>query len=183
MLQFESQRLNKQPLEVIRHDELEDTSTPFAFSDVVRSAYCAGLPYLAEASVRRLFTAPPPVLDSFGPRSLVEREQYLDYLEFRSFRETLFCRREVRLSAWLATMETDNPGMIGVLDRLPELWPSAERFSDLPDARLVELRVHQQVPRREEGRIPVASPLARAQFAGDGLYAGWKAEFGWGVWG
>ena len=68
--------------------------------------------------------------------------------------------------------------MIGVLDRLHELWPSAERFSDLPDAAgmeaaianlaangLVELRVHQQVPRREEGRIPVASPLARAQFA------------------
>ena len=108
VLQFESQRLNKQPLEVIRHDELEDTSAPFAFSDVVRSAYGAGLQYLAEASVRRLFTTPPPVPDSFGPRSLVEREQYLDYLEFRSFRETLFCRREVRLErvadAWLATM-------------------------------------------------------------------------------
>ncbi len=211
VLQFESQRLNKQPLEVIRHDELEDTSTPFAFSDVVRSAYGAGLQYLAEASVRRLFTTPPTVPDSFGPCSLVEREQYLDYLEFRSFRETLFCRKEISLDrerivervsrAWLAspvirvengddgaarfripskqgTLETDNPGMIGVLDRLHELWPSAERFSDLPDAAgmeaaianlaakgLVELRVHQQVPRREEGRIPVASPLARAQFA------------------
>ena len=211
VLQFEAQRLNKQPLEVIRHDELEDNSTPFHFSDVVQSANGAGLQYLAEASVRRLFMEAPPVPESFGPCDVVEREQYRDYLEFRSFRETLFCRRQITLAreavvervskAWLAspvireengadgaarfrdprhtgTLETNNPMMIGVLDRLLALWPSAERFSDLPGAAgmegaiaklaaagLVELRVHQQVPRRVDGRIPVASPLARAQFA------------------
>ena len=71
-------------------------------------------------------------------------------------------------------METNDPAVIGILERLSAIWPSAERFEDLPGdsgisqlvaAGLVELRTHPLVPARVAGRIPVASPLARAQFA------------------
>jgi len=211
VLKSESARLNKQPLEVLRHDDLEENYTPFLFKDVVASADGAGLQYLAESSERRLFVPLPPLPESFGPCSLVEQEQYLDFLEFRSFRKTLFCRKPVSLArdrvvervtkAWLAspvvreeegaggtarfrdprrpgTLETDNPAIIGILDYLQDIWPSAERFLELPGAEgmegsiaqlagagLIELRVHPQVPRRVDGRIPVASPLARVQFA------------------
>ena len=197
--------MNKRRLAVLRHDELEDNYAPFCFSDVASAADAAGLQYLAEASVRRLFTPVDPALqkalDELAQAGIIEREQYLDYLEFRSFRETLFCRKSVALEregvsrrmskAWLAsplcksgnqfrnprnngTMETNDPAVTGILERLSAIWPSAERFEDLPGdsgisqlvaAGLVELRTHPLVPARVAGRIPVASPLARAQFA------------------
>jgi len=205
VLEFESERLNKRRLAVLRHDELGDNYAPFQFSDVAAAADAAGFQYLAEASLRRLFTpVDPPLqkaLDELAPAGLIEREQYLDYLEFRSFRESLFCRNSVSLEregagrrmskAWLASplcksgnqfrdsrsngaMETNDPAVIGLLERLSAIWPSAERFEDLPgdsgigqlvSAGLVDLRTHPLVPLRVAGRIPVASPLARAQFA------------------
>jgi SAM-dependent methyltransferase len=101
VLTFESQRLRTQRLEVIHHDEAGPCFMPFHFSDIAGEADHVGLRYVAEASVRRLFApvnaAMRDVLDALGESDLVSREQYLDFLEFRSFRETVFCRKEVVL--------------------------------------------------------------------------------------
>ncbi len=158
VLENEAERLGKQPLAVLRHDELEDNCRAFSLSDVVASGEAAGLQYLGESSVRQVFQPVKESLDSalaeFGATEVVEREQYLDYLEFRGFRETLFCRREVVLDRdgakrrmerlWMASavvregesfrdlrtkaaIATTDPELIRWLERLGSMWPSAER--------------------------------------------------------
>lgn len=209
VLAFESDRLGKQRLDVISHDEMGDFYQAFRFAEIVAES---GLQYMGEASLRRLFSPLEGVLakalDGFEPKNLISREQYLDFLEFRSFRETMFCRKAVHLdregvrgriqNLFLASplkndgvgpggatkfrhrqtdgvIQTNHPEVIGILKRLEACWPSAVVCADLTDvtepicqlvaAGLVELRSHPLVPPRVDGRIPVASPLARVQLA------------------
>ena len=207
LLAFESDRLGKQRLEVISHDEMGAFYTSFRFADIATES---GLQYLAESSLRRLLTPLDrelsKTLDGFAPKDLIAREQYLDFLEFRSFRETVFCRSAIPLDRegvrgriqklYLASslekvgpgaggamkfqdrqtdgvIQTNHPEVIRILERLGACWPSAIAGVDLPEATeplcqlvgagLVELRSHPLVAPRVQGRIPMASPLARVQ--------------------
>ena len=125
VLAFESERLAKQRLDVISHDEMGAFYNSFRFAEIVAES---GLQYLGEASLRRLFTPLEgelvKALEGFGPKDLIAREQYLDFLEFRSFRETVFCRGSVQLDrdgvrgrigkTYLASpLEKDGPGTGG----------------------------------------------------------------------
>ncbi len=98
VLAFESGRLAKQRLDVISHDEMGAFYNSFRFSEIVAES---GLQYLAESSIRRLLTPLDgelaKALEGFAAKDLIAREQYLDFLEFRSFRETVFCRGSVQL--------------------------------------------------------------------------------------
>ena len=125
VLAFESERLGKQRLDVISHDEMGAFYNSFRFAEIVAES---GLQYLAESSLRRLL-APldaelTKAVDGFGATDLIAREQYLDFLEFRSFRETVFCRRPIQLdrdgvrgrvrNLYLASpLENDGPGAGG----------------------------------------------------------------------
>jgi SAM-dependent methyltransferase len=125
VLTFELERLGKQRLDVISHDEMGAFYNSFRFAEIVAES---GLQYVAESSLRRLL-APldaelTKAVDGFGATDLVAREQYLDFLEFRSFRETVFCRKQVPLdrdgvrgrvrNMYLASpLENDGPGAGG----------------------------------------------------------------------
>jgi SAM-dependent methyltransferase len=78
------------------HDLLADENEPLYFLDFVDAAGEHDLQFLAEADFGTMSTAgyPPPVqrqLDGLPNR--LEREQYIDFIQLRRFRQTLLCRR------------------------------------------------------------------------------------------
>ncbi|MEO7330070.1 MAG: class I SAM-dependent methyltransferase [Minicystis sp.] len=80
------------------YEHMVEHNRPQYFRDFARDAARAGLQYLADAH----FTTMVP--DRFGPEAtamidemsstIVDTEQYLDYLELRFFRRTLLCHQE-----------------------------------------------------------------------------------------
>jgi len=77
------------------HDELEQTNEPVYFRDFARHAGRYGLQYLGEAEPHVMFdpVGPLPWLQD----NVLEREQYLDFLRARRFRQTLLCREGIPL--------------------------------------------------------------------------------------
>ncbi len=88
--------------ETIYHDDLAPINTPFYFHQFAAQASQHGLQYLSEANFyeTRYHHFPPRVremLSQFGPEHEILKEQYLDFLKGRSFRQTLLCRNEIQL--------------------------------------------------------------------------------------
>ena len=87
---------------VLYHDDLEHENTPVLFTDFVDHAAAHRLQYLAEAdwfemTPGRLSPAAADLLAHAGADRIV-REQYLDFLRCRVYRQTLLCRADVRLT-------------------------------------------------------------------------------------
>jgi methyltransferase-like protein/2-polyprenyl-3-methyl-5-hydroxy-6-metoxy-1,4-benzoquinol methylase len=85
------------------HDELADISEPFYFTQFIERASAHGLQYLAEADYFEMFDygfkePTRQILNQLG-RNRILREQYLDFLKCRRFRQTLLCHRETELQA------------------------------------------------------------------------------------
>jgi methyltransferase-like protein/SAM-dependent methyltransferase len=88
--------------EQIYHDHLAENYRPAYFFQFAAHAAGHGLQYLAEATFSDMqdFQFPPAVrqlLAQFDDEHIVHREQYLDFLKGRSFRQTLLCRDDVTL--------------------------------------------------------------------------------------
>jgi SAM-dependent methyltransferase len=82
------------------HDELAEFNEPVGFAEFVAHASAHGLQYLAEANFVEMQTAvaPQPVLDVLlAVDDPLRREQYLDFLKGRMFRQTLLCHAEARV--------------------------------------------------------------------------------------
>jgi SAM-dependent methyltransferase len=100
--QSEFERQNKRDDEGIFHDELNPNFSPFYFTEVVDAASRHGLQFLSEARLRTMLNPPvkPEALQMLAESTgddLIAYHQYLDFLVFRSFRETLFCHGEAQL--------------------------------------------------------------------------------------
>jgi SAM-dependent methyltransferase len=79
------------------HDALADVNDAFRFSEFAQRAAGHGLRYLAEADLRdlRTDTWPAGIRDALpSVDDVLRREQFLDYLKLRRFRQTLLCRAE-----------------------------------------------------------------------------------------
>ena len=81
------------------HDELSEDYIPVYFHQFVDHAGRNDLQYLGESDYFEMNEAlcPPAgmeVLMKFGPDQLVQKEQYMDFLKCRTFRQTLLCRRD-----------------------------------------------------------------------------------------
>ena len=97
--------LSKQD-EFIFHDDLAEINEPLYFHQFVDRAATHGLQFLAEADFFDMqdVTFPPDVrqtLQHLGDQSTVLREQYMDFLRCRMFRQTLLCRSDLRLDRTL----------------------------------------------------------------------------------
>jgi SAM-dependent methyltransferase len=84
------------------HDLLAETNRPFYLYELAALAGQHGLQFLAESDFHETKESeyPPPVaaaLQSLGGNAAL-KEQYLDFLKCRGFRQTLLCRREVPLN-------------------------------------------------------------------------------------
>jgi trans-aconitate methyltransferase len=84
------------------HDALADVNDAFLFSEFAARAAGHGLRYLAEADLRDLRTDTWPAdVRAALPHvdDVLRREQFLDYLKLRRFRQTLLCRAECKPAA------------------------------------------------------------------------------------
>jgi SAM-dependent methyltransferase len=80
----------------LAHDELSEHNTPFHFHEFVADAARAGLAYMAEARFHTTSLAglAAPVIEALGRLDRLAREQYLDFIRFRHFRESLLCHAD-----------------------------------------------------------------------------------------
>ena len=99
ILQHEFRRHQTHATADIFHDDLGECYRPFYFHEFASHLKANGMQFLSEAELHassRQGVAPEynQLLDSLD--TLEEREQYLDLLRGRVFRQTLFCRSEIK---------------------------------------------------------------------------------------
>ncbi|MCC6386027.1 MAG: methyltransferase regulatory domain-containing protein [Dehalococcoidia bacterium] len=151
---------------LLYHDDLAEVNEAFYFADFVAEAAAHGLAFLAEANFAdmSLDALPEPLartLGALGERDLIAREQYLDYVRCRGFRQTLLCHAEAPIdraislermrpfrvagllsraevaagveyrSAAGAVLATGDPATIAALDRVAAAHPASVPFSEL----------------------------------------------------
>ncbi len=88
------------------HDELNAYNDQFYFYEFVRDAARHGLQFISEARLisSQSSSVPPDAAEKmrvFSQDDHLVREQYLDFVKLRSFRQSLLCRSEIRLERWL----------------------------------------------------------------------------------
>lgn len=94
------------------HDHLEGINSPVYFHEFIRKADEFGLQYLGEAELSMMATSnlPPEIEETLEAISgdLIQVEQYMDFLRNRTFRQTLLCKKEIRLDRSLAPKNASN---------------------------------------------------------------------------
>jgi|ERR1700722_8354179 len=85
------------------HDELAEVNQPFYFTQFLQAASAHKLQYVAEADYFEIFDyglreSTRETLAQLGPNRIL-REQYLDFLKCRRFRQTLLCHADRSLGA------------------------------------------------------------------------------------
>src|SRR5262245_6469463 len=114
MLRTEAHNLaEKDNQAVLYHDDLSDTNDPVSITDFVAHARRFGLEFLAEADYFEMTGDVAPggaaeVLRNLATRDVILKEQYLDFLKARRFRQTLLHRVE--------TPKRPDPDALAVLD-------------------------------------------------------------------
>ena len=93
------------------HDDLSATNQPLYFHEFMEHAAQHHLQYLAEADFADMQEDEFPeavrvVLRELEGNDVIAREQYLDFLKGRAFRQTLLCRQEVKLDRRLKPERT-----------------------------------------------------------------------------
>ena len=101
VLKKEAKRFQKLESSEIFHDDLAEINQPFYFYEFASRLEKYDLQFLAEADLYAMFPhglAPEAVefIDSLD--DIIEREQYLDFFRGHTFRQVLFCRREIELN-------------------------------------------------------------------------------------
>jgi hypothetical protein len=80
----------------LAHDDLSEPNQPFYFHEFVDDAQRSGLTFLAESRLESMLGAgiAPSVRQALGRLDRLTREQYLDFVQFRHFRESLLCHSD-----------------------------------------------------------------------------------------
>ena len=153
-----SEAVAKRDGAVIYHDDLAETNTPLYFHQFVTNAARHGLQFLSEAEY---FNAlgneyPPEViaqLRSMEADDVLGKEQYQDFIDGRSFRQTLLCHHEVKL---------DRSMRPEIVTQFYIRAPTAA-VSDTPD---ITSEVEEEQFRGPSGSmISTSSPIAKAALA------------------
>ena len=147
--EFERQR-NRED-EGIFHDELAADYTPCYFAEFMTAAEEHKLQFLAETRLADMLKPPitPEALElitQFSGEDLIAFHQYLDFLTFRGFRETLLCHPEIRLR---------RSGAIRAVERMYVASP-LRKFGVMENGE-TEFRMS-----RKRGRIATANPMTIA---------------------
>ena len=85
----EAKSLMEQGDDSLFHDDLAPINDPVWFREFAAHAQRHGLQYLGEADSHKTFD---PAMPLVPPAEVLEREQYVDFLKLRRFRQTLLCR-------------------------------------------------------------------------------------------
>jgi SAM-dependent methyltransferase len=173
---------------VLLHDDLAPENRPFYFWEFAAQADAHGLQYLAEAhfpdmQAHSFSDAVVEILQAFEQeRGLVAKEQYLDFLRVRRFRQTLLCHAELVLDRALTAGRIERFSVASPVTPAsaePDLRPGvAEEFRgprdsviriDLPLAKAALLELGEAWPLRRS--IPELAARAQARLVGLGLPA------------
>lgn len=155
LLRQEVERLESRRPATVYHDELSPHHEAVYFRDFVARAAGHGLQYLGEADFSEMQGAGQTaetltLLRQLAP-DLIEREQYLDFLKCRRFRQTLLCRAEATLNRAIRSEQmrdffvrstrprddaavspiTNHPVAVAAVDALKAAWPGTLRFDQL----------------------------------------------------
>jgi SAM-dependent methyltransferase len=100
IMRRQAERLLERSGETLFHDELAAVNRPVYFHEFADHAAQHGLQYLAEADFFEMQTGVLPDAVSGELMQVddpIRREQYLDFVKGRMFRQTLLCRAELEL--------------------------------------------------------------------------------------
>ena len=92
----EAASLLEQGDDILYHDDLAPVNDAVWFEEFAAHAARYGLQYLGEADPHEMFD--PRAIPRRSARGVLEREQYLDFLKLRRFRQTLLCHAGVKLT-------------------------------------------------------------------------------------
>jgi methyltransferase-like protein/protein-L-isoaspartate O-methyltransferase len=102
VLEYEFKQMCERDDNVIYHDEYSPHFSPVYFADFIVHAEEHGLQFLSEARLVDLMV--PQVkpeahmaLSELAGNDLIAYQQYVDFVRFRKFRQTLLCHREIHL--------------------------------------------------------------------------------------
>jgi len=156
LLQDELEQLLLRNENNIFHDELGEINDAFFFHDFCEAARRHGLQYLAEGDYVQMrdHNQPAPVREALRQlgKNRVAREQYLDFLSGRRFRQTLLCRAELPLRFGLSP-ETANRFHVSCMAR--PVSPKPDLISDAPEKFTGD----------KDANIELNLPLAKAALA------------------
>lgn len=95
----EAQRMEGRIPPLLFHDDLSPVNEPVYFHEFVDHAARHGLQFLAESNIVESSYAgiAPEARGMLATMDPITRQQYLDFIKCRRFRETLLCRNEVAL--------------------------------------------------------------------------------------
>ena len=166
----------------LAHDDLGEPNQPFYFHEFVDDAQRSGLTFLAESRLESMLGAgiAMPVREALGRLDRLAREQYLDFVQFRHFRESLVCHADVptrfvlepsrvtglHVLPSLATRRATAAGQQASVDpleqRLLSRWPHA-----VPVAEVAQWREAQRSSLlRTDARIATEQHVAELYAAG-----------------
>jgi len=145
---------------VLAHDDMSEPNDPVYFHEFMADASRSGLAFLAEARLSAMASArlAPEVRKSLAPLERLEREQYLDFIHFRRYRESLMCHagalsrfviqppRALRMHALPSltlrramahpeTMPTADPQVTALMQMLLARWPRSVPVAELAEWR------------------------------------------------
>lgn len=101
VIEQELSRMQKYGAEYAAHDDFSEHHSPVYFCDFVQRARDQGLDFLSESLFlsfheARLSPGVTRAIEERAGADLIAREQYLDFLRGRSFRQSLLCHAEAR---------------------------------------------------------------------------------------
>jgi len=114
---------------LLLHDELEEVNDPVYFHQFAERAARHGLQYLGDAEFHTMAggreSMPRETADAIGKlaRSVVDAEQYMDFLSNRTFRQTLLCHKAVTLNR---TLRPDRVESLYVASRAQPVVPDPD---------------------------------------------------------
>ena len=137
--------LNSEPTRLF-HDNLAEINEPYYFYEFAGLLDKYNLQFLAES---QLFTMSiqkyPPEAGNFlqSINSIITREQYIDFFTGRTFRQTLFCRKENKLNRQPSAAILDKfylSSNLTLVSENPDLLSyNAERFVDFGQNEVIEI--------------------------------------------
>jgi SAM-dependent methyltransferase len=170
----------------LAHDNMSEPNDPVYFHEFMADASRSGLTFLAEARLSTMMGGglAPEVRQALGPLDRLTREQYLDFIHFRRFRESLLCHAgtltrfvvqpprvlgmhvmaslSMRRGAENPTAAPETDAEVGAIEQfLLARWPHSVPVAELADWRERTLPATTGSPRR-----PVELLLAELFVAG-----------------
>jgi cyclopropane fatty-acyl-phospholipid synthase-like methyltransferase/methyltransferase-like protein len=136
VLRNEAEHFQRDAEHYLYHEFLEEVNCPLYFHQFMEQAAANGLQYLGEAWFHtRLDNLPRKVRETIEniSASLIDLEQYLDFLRARTFRRTLLCHRQIAL-----TRRPDAERVLG-MSVSAQVWP-VELPVDVTTSATVEFR-------------------------------------------